>query len=304
MSFNPFMSPLAELYLFMNGSRHLYRQVPPFPRSLLLRPTQLPLGETIPRIEVESSQRHIQQKQLRAFEKVCGYPFQNKEGLPVSFIQILAGNLFPDIFHHESFPLRPTGLIHIKQTIRMLRTISRWETLKIVCTTEGHRNVRKGVEFDIHATIFCGSEQVWSSTTTFLSRSDYQTNPLRVVNPVIQGVLKQRTWDVPENSGRRFAALSGDFNLIHLHSRVSRFFGFENPIAHGVWSISRCLGDSLELLPEPPLQLDIRFKKPLFLPGKATLFVSGNIQNLNYEVRSPDGKTTFLTAQLKALTAR
>lgn len=37
-------------------------------------------------------------------------------------------------------------------------------------------------------------------------------------------------WQLGSGMGRRYARISGDFNPIHLHPLVSRWFGFENQL--------------------------------------------------------------------------
>ncbi|MDQ9817487.1 MaoC/PaaZ C-terminal domain-containing protein, partial [Acinetobacter bereziniae] len=43
-------------------------------------------------------------------------------------------------------------------------------------------------------------------------------------------------WNILENTGRRYAKVSGDFNLIHIHAITAKAFGFKQAIAHGMWS--------------------------------------------------------------------
>ena len=43
------------------------------------------------------------------------------------------------------------------------------------------------------------------------------------------------------NLGRRFARVSGDFNLQHLFAWTARLAGFKQTIVHGQWTIARCL---------------------------------------------------------------
>ena len=48
-------------------------------------------------------------------------------------------------------------------------------------------------------------------------------------------------WEVSENTGRRYALTSGDFNLIHIHAITAKAFGFKQAIAHGMWSKAKAL---------------------------------------------------------------
>lgn len=75
--------------------------------------------------------------------------------------------------------------------------------------------------------------------------------------------------EIPEDIGRRYAFVSGDFNLIHLHPLSARAFGFPKAIAHGMWSKAKCLA-LMHDLPEA-YRVDVSFKLPILLPAEAEL---------------------------------
>ena len=55
---------------------------------------------------------------------------------------------------------------------------------------------------------------------------------------------------VPGDIGRRYAAVSGDRNPIHLYPLTARAFGFPRAIAHGMWLKARTLAALEGRLPE------------------------------------------------------
>src|SRR5207302_4355764 len=72
-------------------------------------------------------------------------------------------------------------------------------------------------------------------------------------------------WRVPRNIGRRYAAVSGDVNPIHLNPLAARLFGFRRAIAHGMWLKARCFAALEGRLPDA-LTATVEFKSPLLLP--------------------------------------
>jgi acyl dehydratase len=66
--------------------------------------------------------------------------------------------------------------------------------------------------------------------------------------------------------GRRYAAVSGDVNPIHLNPVAARLFGFRRSIAHGMWLKARCLAAFEGRLPDA-LTASVQFKSPLLLPS-------------------------------------
>lgn len=73
-------------------------------------------------------------------------------------------------------------------------------------------------------------------------------------------------WRVADDIGRRYAAVSGDRNPIHLHAITARALGFPRAIAHGMWTMARGLAAMEGRLP-PAYTADVAFKLPVLLPA-------------------------------------
>lgn len=95
---------------------------------------------------------------------------------------------------------------------------------------------------------------------------------------------QQEAWTVPADEGLRYARLSGDFNPIHLSPWLSRWFGFERPIAHGMDSLARVLAGVERTEGRPVRTVSVNFKKPVFLPTETILLWRDGV----YAVESAD----------------
>jgi len=93
---------------------------------------------------------------------------------------------------------------------------------------------------------------------------------------------------VPRNIGRRYAAVSGDVNPIHLNSLAARLFGFRRAIAHGMWLKARCLAAFEGRLPDA-LTAEVEFKSPLLLPS-----------TVGFASHPQDGDWTFAVAEARS----
>jgi len=71
---------------------------------------------------------------------------------------------------------------------------------------------------------------------------------------------------VPENIGRKYGAVSGDRNPIHLHALSAKAFGFPRAIAHGMWLKARTLASLGGRLPDA-YTVEVAFKTPVLLPS-------------------------------------
>ena len=86
-----------------------------------------------------------------------------------------------------------------------------------------------------------------------------------------RGKLVSVNIDVPDNMGRRYARVSGDYNPIHLFDVTARLLGFPGRIAHGMWALGRCISELPSISVSSEVKLDVKFKLPLFIPGRALL---------------------------------
>jgi hypothetical protein len=124
---------------------------------------------------------------------------------------------------------------------------------------------RRGRQFDFVSEVRVGGELVWEDVSTHLKRGDGDEAIAREPEFELPPVTAQ--WRLADDLGRRYAAVSGDHNPIHLHAWSAKAFGFPRAIAHGMWTKARCL--SALRLPDA-FTADVRFKKPILLPSTVT----------------------------------
>ena len=101
-----------------------------------------------------------------------------------------------------------------------------------------------------------GDELAWEGFATMLKRGQGAEDAPR--DPEFEDPPVTAQWRVPGDIGRRYAAVSGDRNPIHMHALSAKAFGFPRAIAHGMWTKARCL--AALRLPDA-LEADVRFKQ-------------------------------------------
>jgi acyl dehydratase len=74
-----------------------------------------------------------------------------------------------------------------------------------------------------------------------------------------------------KNVGWRYARASSDYNPIHLADFGARMFGFNQSIAHGMWSMARALSALPPGTFDSPCRVDVVFKRPVSIPAPLTL---------------------------------
>jgi acyl dehydratase len=101
-------------------------------------------------------------------------------------------------------------------------------------------------------------------------------------------------WSLPGSLGREYAAVSGDHNPIHLYPLTAKALGFPRQIAHGMWSLARCVAAVENRLPDA-VTVEVAFKKPVLLPSTARYAAQQDDAGWTFAMTNPgDGSPHLL----------
>jgi acyl dehydratase len=222
----------------------------------------------LPDLELSLPDVEIDRDHLNAYDRVCGFTL--RDTVPATYPHVIAFPMAMQIMTRGDFPFAVIGLVHVGNRIEQVAPIRADETLAVRVRTEDLRPHDRGTQFDIVAEARVADEVRWRSRNTYLHReggggsSDKGRDGDRPEPPRADAV-----WKVPGDIGRRYAAVSGDRNPIHLRKLSARLFGMPRPIAHGMWVKARCLAALEGHLPDA-FEVDVSFKLPVFIPGKVS----------------------------------
>ncbi|WP_335937074.1 MaoC/PaaZ C-terminal domain-containing protein [Streptomyces sp. PTD5-9] len=101
-------------------------------------------------------------------------------------------------------------------------------------------------------------------------------------------------WRLPGDLGRRYGAASGDRNPIHLYPLTARLFGFPRPIAHGMWTVARCLAEAPD--PEGIQRVRAVFRAPVPLPSTVAHAADAN----GFRLYGADGRVHLIGTTTRA----
>ena len=223
-------------------------------------------GSTLPQLTLTRHDVAVDRDHVSAYSEVCGFGL--REALPVSYPHMLAFPLHLALMTDGDFPFPAVGLVHIENSITAHRAISATERLQVTAWPQDLRAHPKGKAFDIVTAVHSAGELVWEETSTFLRRGASSEGDSVGAERSFEEVPASGTeWSLPGDLGRRYAAVSGDHNPIHLYGVTAKAFGFPRQIAHGMWSKARCLAALEGRLPDA-VRVDVAFKKPILLPGR------------------------------------
>ena len=235
---------------------------------------------------------------VAAYGQVCGFPL--KETLPVTYPHMLAFPLHMAIMTDRSFPFPAIGTVHLENAITQHRAITADERLQVTARTADLRPHAKGRVFDLLVDVHSAGELVWQSRSTYLRLGGGDRDaaaPDTTFEDVPAGGVQ---WRLPGDLGRRYAAVSGDHNPIHLYGVTAKAFGFPRQIAHGMWSKARCLAALDGRLPDA-VTVEVAFKKPVLLPGTVAFGSTRVGDGYAFALRNPKSDAPHLLGRATPL---
>ncbi|MBT0994031.1 MaoC family dehydratase [Cellulomonas sp. DKR-3] len=219
---------------------------------------------------------------LAAFQRLVGEPVADT--LPPGFVHVLAFPVATALMARSDFPLPLLGMVHLANVVEQHRPVRYDETLDVVATAGGLRPHRTGTQVDLVVDVTVDDEIVWRGTSTYLAKGvrlggeapdDDERVPFDPPLPTGQ-------WRLGKDTGRRYAAVSGDRNPIHLSALSAKALGFPRAIAHGMHTASRLLADVGPARGDA-FVCSVDFVKPVLLPATVATSVR----------RAPTGGATF-----------
>jgi acyl dehydratase len=235
----------------------------------------------------------VDRAHLTEYCRVCG--FRLRDELPPTYPHVLAFPLSMQLMTGGDFPFPVMGLVHVANRIAVRRALRAGEPLDLRVWAEGPEPHERGTRFHVIAEGAVDGEAVWRGASTYLHKeggSGGSGGSRGGVSGAERNGGEPRpgaVWELPGDLGRRYAAVSGDRNPIHLHPLSSRLFGMSRPIAHGMWLKARCLAALEGHLPGA-YAVDVRFKLPLPLPSRVIFSSRAEKGERVFEVRDPEGK--------------
>ena len=236
----------------------------------------IPIGDnkatTLPESVYQVDSLAIDEHNLKEYRKICG--FINDGRVPPTYFAVLSQTLQMNMLAKPDFPFAMLGLVHIENSVTQHRIIYDSETVALTVRLDNLKAHDKGQQFDFITTVTIDGELVWEGVSTYLSRqkktAEERARAKSIEEPQPRLEADENHWaeliNIPEDIGRRYAFVSGDFNLIHLHPLSARAFGFPRAIAHGMWSKAASIAQFHDL--PKAYRVDVSFKTPIFLPSK------------------------------------
>jgi hypothetical protein len=253
-------------------------------------------------VQVRRPNARVHLSQLAAYDKVCGFAL--RDALPATYLHVLVFPLQVTLMVDRRFPLALPGLVHVRNTIMSHRPVDAAELLNLRSSAQSLRPHAKGALVDLVGEVRVGNELVWEGVSTYLARGASAPGEVEHEDPVIVDLDAEAqanaVWEVPGDMGRRYAAVSGDVNPMHLNSLAARAFGFPRLLVHGMWTKAHALAAVEARLPDA-YAVDVAFSQPLLLPSVAHFIAAEQDRGWDFAVRPADGSGDHLRGTVRAI---
>ena len=212
--------------------------------------------------------------------------------LPLLYPSLLGFGLQLRLLSDRRFPVPALGLLHLSNQVRTTRAIQRDAVLDVEVRATALRPHHRGRTVDLLTQVSQDGEPVWFQTSTYLHREHREpvpsgSAPLRAdldqsdrdrtgprgadLGRGPAGELSPSAcWHLPADLGRRYAALSGDVNPIHLYPLGAKALGLRRQIVHGMWTAAAVAGALVNRMPAAVL-FTVEFRRPIALPSTVWL---------------------------------
>ena len=175
---------------------------------------------------------------------------------------------------HHTFPVPLTQALQTYAAIRLLRPVTPGQALRFEARTGAAMRREKGVEFSFHTRALLqgsqapeGGEVVWERTNHFYARGLRYSHAINGEAPnctVPDNAQTLATWRLSGDMRTENARFLGDFNPMHLNSRLAGLMGSPHASAHPPRIVRTCLAHLPGYRGDRPHQLEVWMKGPVF----------------------------------------
>lgn len=225
-----------------------------------------PEGAILPTERFKVARHKIDQQKLVNFQRLMKDTLRDE--LPSVFLHAQAFPLGLHAMSQPEFPLSLIGMVHLSNEVDHRRPVRPDEELTVSSWMENPQAHFAGTQFDVISQINVGEETVWRGVSVYLCKGQYlMGKPERPGREEwdLEGLIATARWKYGTDIGREYAAVSGDFNPIHLSAISAKAAGMKSAMAHGMYSAARALAATAPHF--EGYKWSMSFESPVFLPA-------------------------------------
>ena len=226
----------------------------------------------------------LKAERIAAYNEVVGDP--DSPIFPVTLIKEPFTKLFADPDFTGDF----SRMVHGEQAFTFHTPLKALDLLSIRGRVLSIEDKSSGQLLNFGTKIWCEGELRVEMESRLFFRGESKGAPAEKAAPPARPA-PERTFDVTSAADlpKRYAAVSGDDNPIHLDEALAKSVGFKGVILHGLCTLALVA----KQLPRPLHRLEVRFAKPVY-PGevlRTSLWSSDG--GLSFETTNPAGEVVL-----------
>jgi len=237
----------------------------PLLRALLKRPARVSAEL------VQASYRldRLDANHVRRYSTAFGFP---PGPVPLTYLYLLAQRAQLATMLDRAMPFRIVGLIHVSNDLAMHCEVRTDAPLVLATTLSMPEPGANGaIECVLETVASADGQTVFSCASRYLIKRGKRSKHASASPEVAPVGDVVGEWVVTTDAGRRYAALSGDWNPIHLWPWSARLMGMHAPIIHGMETMARVCAAFERSTNRRVMNLACRFKRAVPLGASATL---------------------------------
>lgn len=274
------------------GGLYARAVLPGWPR-LPGRGGEEPDDASLPEVTYRAADVVADPEHLVRYQRLLGEPVDDV--LPAGFVHVLAFPVAMALMVRPDFPLPLAGMVHLANTVTVARTIRSDERLEVHAWARGLAPHPRGTQVELVTEVTArygagdAMEVVWRGVSTYLAKGvtrsgvgagDAEGSAEAPAGAPFTPPMPTARWALDAGTGRRYAAVSGDRNPIHLSALTAKAFGFPRAIAHGMYTAARALAESgvgrAGAGRSGALEWTVEFAKPVLLPSSVAVSITGD----------------------------
>lgn len=192
---------------------------------------------------------------------------------PSLTVHITAFALSTAMMAEQRFPLPLLGMVHLQHKVWHMSDVPIDQPVRISTWAQNMAPHHAGTSVEIWVQVFDATTDklLWQSMAVYLSKSVIipgAHKPPRPERTPFTPPVMTGQWQLPKDIGRRYGAISGDRNPIHLSNVTAKALGMPGMIAHGMYAAGKMLAGRETLA---PYTWAIEFASPMRLPSEVSV---------------------------------
>jgi acyl dehydratase len=231
--------------------------------------------DTLPDVAYVAAGIRADADHLTAYQHLLGE--SASDVLPAGFVHVLAFPVATALMVRADFPLPLVGMVHLANHVTQRGPVSLGDALDVRAWAQHLAPHRLGTQVELVTEArVAGGPLAWRGVSTYLAKGTRLGSELSADDAVRAPFVPPAPtgqWHLAADTGRRYAAVSGDRNPFHLSALAAKAFGFPRAIAHGMYSAARALA-TVGAARGDAFTWTVEFAKPVLLPGTVTVRIA------------------------------